>query len=273
MPHPSFVHVATILGGTSRAPKRSHSILAIMKPTIGIPQCLDANGRIRSGRDYLYIDIAYARDVERAGGIPLHLPIQEDVAGLISRVDGLLLPGGDDFLPGARYPKDVSFDPAPEMQIEFDTGLLAAALERQLPVFGICYGAQLIARYLGGTLHHHLPIDLPSADNHQLPEATGRHRLEIQEGSLLAKVLGPGRHEVNSLHHQAIADTGPQLIVAARAPDGVIEAVESPGPVFCLGVQWHPEKLGDAASQSLFAAFTQAAAKHERPPTQFPRPI
>lgn len=230
-----------------------------MRPAIGIPQCHDANGRIRPGREYLYSDIAYSRAISKSGGVALHLPIQSEPAALVERIDALLLPGGDDFLPEDPYPEDVRFDAASDRQIDFDRTLLGNALARGIPVLGICYGAQLLALQFGGALHYHLPHDVPDAGEHQLDEARGRHELELEEGSLLASLLGSGPTLVNSLHHQAIAQPGPELRVVARSRDGVIEAVEHPARKFCLGVQWHPEKLQTKAAQSLFTGLVSAA--------------
>ncbi len=226
---------------------------------IGIPLCHDANGRIRAGREYLYSDIAYARAIERAGGLPVHLPIVGTPAPLIEGIDGLLLPGGDDFLP-PDPPEDPSvFTPASDAQIAFDSALLEAALAAGRPVLGICYGAQLIGRAFGASFYYHLPAECPEAGEHQLDEAAGRHPIEVEPGTQLADAVSPGPHEVNSLHHQSLRDPGPQLRVSARAPDGVIEAIEHPDHPFCLGVQWHPEKLAGADSEALFASLIAAA--------------
>lgn len=236
-------------------------ILRRVKPAIGIPECHDATGRIRRGREYLYSDIAYARAVCGAGGTALHLPIQDDLEALIERIDGLLLPGGGDFLPPRPYPDCVGFEPASDRQIAFDRGLLSGALARGIPLLGICYGAQLLALQFAGTLHYHLPHDLPNAQDHQLDEVSGRHELLLEHDSRLARLLGPGPVEVNSLHHQAIADPGPELRAVARTRDGIIEGVEHPGHSFCLGVQWHPEKLPTRASRTLFEGLVSAAAE------------
>ncbi len=236
-----------------------------MKPTIGIPQCLDNVGRIHAGRQVLYSDIAYARAVERAGGMALHLPIQRGAAELISRVDALLLPGGDDFLPEDphSYPDGVHFNPAPDEQVSFDRALLASALENKLPVLGICYGAQLIAIHYGGTLHHHLATDLPQSAAHKLPEQAGRHDIHIESKSQLGALLGVDVTSVNSLHQQAIASPGQELRIVAQAADGVIEAIENPSESFCIGVQWHPEKLPAASSDALFHGFLHAARENQ----------
>ena len=108
-----------------------------MQPLIGIPPCLDERGRWRADRTYQYIDVAYARAVEQAGGIPLYLPLQADAEALATRIGGLLLPGGDDFPPEAPCPEGVRFDPVPAAQLAFDRRLLAAALARGLPVLAI----------------------------------------------------------------------------------------------------------------------------------------
>ena len=245
---------------------------ARMTALVGISQCLDDRGRWRPGRDYVYVDLAYARAVEAAGGTPVHLPLQREPASLVARLDALLLPGGDDFLPPAGHPPyaaGVRFDPVPPAQLAFDAQLLAAALERGIPILGICYGMQLLALHHGGRLHYHLPVDRPDAGCHKLPEDAGRHPLETLPGSHLASILGDDPPPVNSLHHQAVADPGPGLAVSARSPDGVIEAIEGTGGAFVLGVQWHPEKQDDGGGRALFAAFV-AAAQPEAPPSASP---
>jgi putative glutamine amidotransferase len=232
-----------------------------MKPAIGIPECHDAKGRIRPGREYLYNDIAYAQAIGESGGSAFHLPIQDDPLALVERIDALLLPGGDDFLPETPYPEDVRFNPASELQVAFDRELLVAALERRIPILGICYGAQLLALEFGGSLHYDLGHDMPDAQDHQLDEAAGRHELTVEKDSRLASLLGSGQTQVNSLHHQAIAQPGPELRVVARARDGVVEAVEHPARDFCIGVQWHPEKLPVEANRWLFGGLVAAAAE------------
>jgi gamma-glutamyl-gamma-aminobutyrate hydrolase PuuD len=229
-----------------------------MRPLIGIPPCLDEVGRWRSGREYQYVDAAYARAVEAAGGTPVYLPLQEDAAALVDRLDGLLIPGGDDLLPERPYPPEVVFDPTPERQLAFDRALLAAALERRVPVLAICYGMQLLALARGGTLHYDVATDVPEAGPHRLSGRDGRHGLRITPGSRLASILGQDPGPVNSRHHQAVAEPGAGARVCAVAEDGLVEAIELEGEPFAIGVQWHPETLDGAHRERLFGAFSLA---------------
>ncbi len=240
------------------------------RPRIGIPLCLDDRGRWRAGRDYLYIDHRYAQAIDRAGGLPIQLPIQSDPAALIATLDGLLLPGGDDFPSAAPLPDDVELDLVPAPQLAFDEALFDAAQHRGLPVLGICYGMQLMTVARGGVLDAHLPSQRPEAHEHRLP-AEGRHAIEITEGSLLASILGAGATRVNSLHHQAVREPGADYHAVARGPDGVIEAIEAaPRPTdpagrrWEIGVQWHPEKMHEPSSALLFEAFVEASRSKER---------
>jgi len=229
-----------------------------MRAVIGISLPLEA--RRDSARERYSIPAAYADCVIRAGGVPVHLtPVEgrESLAQLLEHIDALIIPGGGDFVPEQPYPEHVSFAPIPARQLAFDRALLHDMLERDLPVLGVCYGMQLLALELGGRLHYDIGTDLASADSHQLQDAAERHTIEVASDSHLGEIVRTEKCEVNSRHHQAVAEAGPRLYVTARAPDGVIEAIESKHHQFALGVQWHPETLGDAVSQRLFEALVQ----------------
>ncbi|MBW2267979.1 MAG: gamma-glutamyl-gamma-aminobutyrate hydrolase family protein [Deltaproteobacteria bacterium] len=236
-----------------------------MRPLIGVPTCLDARERWKPGRTYQYIDIAYARAVAEAGGVPVYLGLGAEPEALVARLDGLLIPGGDDLLPATPYPEAVTLDPAPAEQIAFDTALLAAAQTREIPILGICYGMQLLALGRGGRLHYDIGTDVPEAGEHQRGEAE-RHRIEISAGSRLAGIFEASVIDVNSRHHQAVADPGDGLRISAEADDGIAEALEGDAAAFCVGVQWHPESLEPLHRTALFGAFVAACAEHSSPP-------
>jgi putative glutamine amidotransferase len=222
------------------------------RPTLGITQ------RYRPGRNgsSLSVDAAYVDAVRDAGAEPLLLPHGREAEATLARLDGLLIPGGPDFVPDEGY-DDVAFEPVASLQLAADTVALETSRQRAVPVLGICYGMQLLALYEGGALHPHLPLDLPSSFAHTEPERDVRHDLEILEGTRLAGILGAGPTEVNSRHHQAVSDSG-SLRVAARAGDGVIEAIEARGELLVVGVQWHPERMDDVHRRALFGAFADA---------------
>jgi putative glutamine amidotransferase len=192
----------------------------------------------------------YAEAVFRAGGLPLVLPLTRDptlIDALLDRISGLVVTGGAFDVPPEAYgeaPREGLGTLKPG-RTQFETLLLQAAVRRNLPILGVCGGMQLLNVVFGGTLIQDIRRDLPDARNHE--QANDRtqpsHPVEVQEGTLLAELVGKGQLMVNSTHHQAVARTGDGLVVSAEAPDGVIEAIESTRGIFAVGVQWHPELL------------------------------
>lgn len=229
-----------------------------MRPLIGIPPVHADRGRLSPGRATLTLDLRYARAVEAAGATPVCLPLQQDASALVDRLDGLLVPGGGDFVPARSYPSGVEFDATSREQLDFDGRVLARALERGIPVLGVCYGMQLLAIHHGGSLHYDIATDLPAAGAHRLPEPGGRHGLRIDPGTRLAEILDGDAGAVNSRHHQAVALPGAGLRICARAEDGVCEALERVAGPFCIGVQWHPERMEASHRERLFGAFVRA---------------
>jgi putative glutamine amidotransferase len=178
---------------------------------------------------------------EEAGAVPLLLTPTEHVEDVLDRIDALVLQGGGDVHPeyygSELHPRTNTLD---RRRDEFELALLRGARGRRMPVLGICRGIQLVNVGFGGTLVQHLP-DVTDVEHEALDrwDATA-HPIEIEPGSRLSRILATERMDVNSVHHQALDRIGDGLRVAARALDGVVEAVESPDePV--LAVQWHPE--------------------------------
>jgi putative glutamine amidotransferase len=240
------------------------------RPQIGISLTLDDRGRWREGRSYHYIDRSYADAIDRAGGLAVQLPIQSDPEALVRSLDGLLSPGGDDFPSDDGLPVEVELDLISPDQLAFDEALFEAARRRGLPILGICYGMQLMARQRGGALVADLPTQRPDANPHVLAEAA-RHSITVDPASNLFHLLGRETLDVNSLHHQAVSQVGPEHRAVAHGSDGVIEAIEriSGGTdAWELGVQWHPEKMSGgpdgASSEAIFRGFIAACLATER---------
>jgi putative glutamine amidotransferase len=184
---------------------------------------------------------------------------------VLARCDGLVLSGGADFDP-ALYGESARPEVA-RLHVRrerFDLALCRTALERRLPTLGICGGMQALAVAAGGRLCQDIPALVPGAARHA-PEPGGsgdvHHAIALAPGSRLAAVLGGTAITVNSHHHQAVVEPGRGFTVVAHCPtDGVAEAMEGPG--FCLGVQWHPERLAaPAGARPLFAALVAEAAR------------
>lgn len=188
-----------------------------------------------------------------------------DKAQTIAGLTGLLVTGGGKDVDPALYgqqphpetagPPDVNRD---RMEVALITGALAAGL----PLLCICRGMQMFNVVRGGTLNQHIPEHKlhrvkPPPDRRHEPV----HTVHIQPGTRLAEILGPVEHPVNSRHHQAVDQVGKGLVVSARAPDGVIEAVEFPEHPFAVGCQWHPEEsvLTNPGDRKILEAFRARA--------------
>lgn len=202
------------------------------------------------------IQQTYVRGIAANGGRAVVLPPDDLDADVLDRLDGLLLPGGADIDP-ALYgrPRHPRTDAPAHARDAGEMVLLRGALERDLPVLGICRGLQLLTLVYGGTLHQHLPDVLGHTGHLPEPGVFGEHPVSFAEGSLAASVYGAGT-VVNSHHHQGVADAG-ALRVTGHSDDGLPEAVEDPAKRFVLGVQWHPEV---AHEDHLFSTFVAACA-------------
>jgi putative glutamine amidotransferase len=192
------------------------------------------------------VPLSYLRSVERAGGCAfVVLPRDDSPDGTLDRLDGLILTGGPDVDP-ALY----GAEPHPEtdaVDLERDrseVALLAAALERDMPVLAVCRGSQILNVALGGDLEQHVP-DLVGHEGHRdVVGSFSQHSVGLREGTRLRRLLGE-RTEVCSHHHQGYRRLGAGLREAGRADDGTIEALEDPSRRFAVGVLWHPEEGDD----------------------------
>jgi putative glutamine amidotransferase len=235
-----------------------------MPPIIGITSNQSTN---TYGHPIINLLRAYVDAIEQAGGVPVIIPSALASGGweaLYPRLDGVLFSGGGDMavehFNGAPHPKVDEIEPERDA---VELSLLHAAAAEGKPFLGICRGCQLVNVGLGGTLYTHLPDQLPGALQHDNP-GNMRHALvhdvQIEEGTFVATVLGEPIVHVNSHHHQGLRDIAPQLKIAGRSPDGLVEAIELPGHPFGLAVQWHPEWLTDQEStRNLFRQFVLAA--------------
>ena len=216
-------------------------------------------------KDFFCLSEAYVRAVQRAGGLPVMIPLglsEEALQHLYSRLDGLILSGGGDVDPeafgGGAHETLFGVDPDRD-RVEFN--LVRWAVAEDKPVLGICRGIQVMYVALGGSLYLDTS-QIGGARKHAYFPNYRRdylaHPVAVEEESLLARSVGAPIFKVNSLHHQAIRQPAPSLRVVARSPDGVIEAVERPDLTFALGVQWHPECLPRSrAARQLFHTFVQ----------------
>ncbi len=207
------------------------------RPYIGITTSLN-DGEQR-------LDRRYVLAIERAGGLPLIVPMLESdeaADAFAALLDGLVITGGPAITDGlvGTLPDDIEeTDPA---RLTSDTRMLAAFLAAKRPILGICYGMQLANAAAGGTLYADVQAQRDGSAAHSQKRGASDHAVLLEPGTHLQRVLQRDSVTVNTRHIQAIDTPGRGLRVAARAPDGVVEAVESEDGLV-LGVQWHPERI------------------------------
>jgi putative glutamine amidotransferase len=237
-------------------------------PLIGVTPDVAASGG--NAEPLIVLQERYARALQQAGAVPLVLPIMSAPATLrrvVESLDGVVVSGGNfDIHPkyyGERAIK--SLGKIREERTEFELGLIALALKRDMPVLGICGGAQAINVVLGGSLYQDIRSQVAGAAEHEQGHLKDRggHAVNIVAGTKLRRIVGRKSMEVNTTHHQSVKKLGKGLIVNAAAADRVIEGIESSDHSFVLGVQWHPEFLvhRDQAQKKIFAAFVRACRR------------
>lgn len=233
-----------------------------MQPIIGITRCSRLDD--------------YVASIEQAGGRPRVLEVSDSAGRVVGEIHGLLLTGGGDVDPVFyREDRHPSVEDAEPGRDEFEIDLARRAVDADLPLLAICRGAQVLNVAMGGSLVQDIPSLVPTQLPHSVIEPKDRvaHEVEVVPRSKLREALGPavrddGRCPVNSRHHQAVARVGRDLIPAATAPDGIVEAIERPDAPFCIGVQWHPEnfwrtgEFGGLFESFVATARTRRASRH-----------
>lgn len=240
---------------------RATSTAPSARPLIGLTSVYQ-----EQGRGTVRVNYDYVRSVVEAGGVPVVLPVNGDESTLkryVAMLDGLVLVGGRDVPPSAYGEKPVpQTKTMPVERYEFESKLISRWLQSGKPLLGVCLGAQFVNVVAGGTLIQDIPTQVGTKVVHRSRNIWTRHVIIIEPDSRLRKILAAERVIVNSGHHQAAKDPGKGLKVVARSLDGIIEALEMTGERFCLLVQWHPERMKDAAHRkAIFGAMIDACKK------------
>lgn len=231
-----------------------------MQPVIGITCSHDVN------LDRAFLPYAYSRAIEKAGGLPLLLPMVSDFAAIVQTlqlVDGVLLSGGVDMDPVHQgdEPEYGLGEITPDRD-HFEIALARAALEENKGVLAICRGMQLLNVVAGGTVYQDIYSEVsgPLKHSQDAPRWYPTHKIKIEAGSYLAGMLRAREIRVNSFHHQAVQRVAEGFRVTAEAEDGIIEAIESTKHAFVMGIQCHPEAMWerDPYFLRIFETFVEA---------------
>lgn len=215
------------------------------RPLIGITPANDDE------KSMTYLKNGYREGVSEAGGLPLLLPLTEDedlLTEIIQRFDGILLSGGPDM--DAKYFNEENLPSGGEIspyRDRMELFLARKAIELDRPLFAICRGVQVMNVAAGGSLYQDIYSQLKGGDlvkhSQSAPDWYPTHDIRIEKGSKVWASFLKDSVRVNSYHHQAIKDVAPGFKVTSRAADGIVESIENSEKRFCVGVQWHPERM------------------------------
>jgi putative glutamine amidotransferase len=247
-----------------------------MKPLIGVTGYYVDHSEIGKeglrglpGQDMAIFSYDYIRSLQRAGATVVLLPIEEadQIDSTLNQLDGLLLAGGADINP--LYYGDIPqsyLGTVEEERDNFELNLARQALERDIPILGICRGLQVLNVAAGGSLYQDLEHEMGPEHFHareQFRKWQGSHSVNLREGRKIYEAIGEKSLMVNSFHHQAVKTLGRDFEVSAWSFDGVIEAIESKAHHYVAAVQWHPEMMSerDVLQQRLFNHFVNEISK------------
>jgi putative glutamine amidotransferase len=241
---------------------------ASRKPVIGLTTYLEQAKQGVWDVRAAFLPQQYFDSVTASGGIAVLLPPQPDADAaadaVLDGLDGLILTGGLDVDPALyaqeRHPLT---DPARPDRDAWELALFRGAERRRMPVLAICRGLQLVNVARGGTLHQHLPEALGTERYRVGGGVFAVNEVAVDEGSRLAELVGVGELDVHSYHHQGIDRLGDGLVATARTDDGLVQAFESDGDGYVLGVQWHPEE--NQEDRRLFAGLVAEASVYASP--------
>ncbi|WDC84727.1 gamma-glutamyl-gamma-aminobutyrate hydrolase family protein [Caloramator sp. mosi_1] len=234
-----------------------------MRPVIGVlGNILIMEGGILPGIERAYVNYDYIDSVIKAGGVPYIIPMnleEEIIAKQISLLDGLILSGGFDVNPllYGEQPSKYQDYTYPEID-EFYLKSINIALERNIPILGICKGMQMLNVALGGSLYQDISQVEGSFIRHvqAAKRSTATHSVRFIEGSRLYKIFGE-KTNINSYHHQCVKKLGNGLKAVAFSDDNIIEAIELENSKFVIGVQWHPEMMVQNPKSNMINLFKE----------------
>lgn len=244
-----------------------------MKPLIGLTPTPELKQQEHGTFRLHTLNEAYSEAVVAAGGIPVMLPTNhQEIETLLDRLDGVIITGGGDIDP-ARFGQE-QHETTDEIDAErdaFEFALAKAARARDMPLFGICRGLQVLNVAMGGTLVQDIDSLVPDAAEHRQQKAKIHHEERPQSAELasganpLRAIIGADAVEINTFHHQCIGNLARGLQALATSDDGIIEAVHAPEMTFGMAVQWHPELLQHKYDEhaAIFRAFVVAARTYQ----------
>lgn len=213
--------------------------------------------------------LTYINAIKRAGGAPVILPMTADKAqieAVLSIADAVVMTGGEDLDPLKLYgeePLRAQGEIVP-LRDTYDIMLIKMAVEKGLPLLGVCRGEQALNVAFGGTLYQDIPSQVKDSyikHKQSAPASYGTHNITIKEGSLLHKQLGVKSVKVNTFHHQAVKDIAPGFKVTAYSTDGIVEAIQKEGCDNVWGVQFHPEAFVSSGDDTFLGIFTYLIEK------------